>query len=458
MFTAPRLVAGAVTLVALYIAAVPSVVGMDPAVAGAAALCLAAVAFWGSGALPEHVTAFGFFLVAMLLQIAPPGVVFAGFASNAWWLVVGGLVIGVAVKRTGLGDWLAHYLVGALGRGYLGLISGIVLVGVVLSFLMPSTMGRALIAVPVVMAMADRFGFAPGSRGRNGMVLAMVVGTFMPSAAILPANVANMVLAGAAETIHGVTFTYGSYFFLHFPVIGFLKAVLVVLVTWAMFRDTPADAEHGGEARPPLTAMGRKVGVILVGALVMWATDEWHGINPAWVAVAAALLCLLPGFGPVNGEAFNKEMNVGPMFYVAGVLGMGAVLATQGVADYLGDVFLAVVPLDPATPFWNYLLLSVFTSVLGLGTTVPGIPAVMTPLAGDIAAASGFSLMAVLMVIVVGFSNVILPYQLPPLVVSMQLAEIRVRDGARLTLAVTGISLVLFTPLNYLWWRVVGIL
>jgi len=453
-----HLVALGVLAVALSIALWPAVFGLSPVSGRAAGLCLGAIGLWGTGAVPEFLTAFLFFLVGMLFAVAPSSVIFAGFSSTAWWLVVGGLVIGVAVKQTGVGDWLAAHLVGMIGSGFLGLIAGVVLVGVVMAFLMPSTMGRVMIIIPIVLAMADRYGFAPGSRGRDGMVLAMVLGTFVPSSAILPANVANMVLSGAAETIYGISLTYGSYLLLHFPVVGVLKALSIVVVTWALFRDRPTESRDQQEPAPKLSPAGRRVGWLLIVALLLWASDEWHGVNPAWIAVGAAVACLFPGIGVIRPDDFNKGMNAGSMFYVAGVLGMGAVLATQGVADALGSAFLDVLPLETEQPFWNFMLLSTSSALLGLGTAVPGIPAVMAPLAADFADATGFPLVSVLMLIVVGFSTLILPYQLPPMVVAMQLAEVRLRDAARLTLAVALIGIVVLAPLNYLWWRFLGYL
>jgi di/tricarboxylate transporter len=55
-----------------------------------------------------------FFLLATLLSIAPPSVVFSGFQSSAFWLVFGGLVIGVALDSTGLGARIATRVAGQL--------------------------------------------------------------------------------------------------------------------------------------------------------------------------------------------------------------------------------------------------------------------------------------------------------------------------------------------------------
>ena len=177
----------------------------------ACALVVFAIGFWATGVLPEYLTALIFILMAMISKVAPAAVVFSGFHSSALWLVFGGLVLAVVVKRTGLGQRLAHWLLGFLGTSYFGVISGIVLVAMFVAFFMPSTTGRVVLLVPVVLAMAERLGFPEGSPGRNGMVMAATLGCFVPSCAVLPANVPNMVLAGASESLYDLTFSYGNY-------------------------------------------------------------------------------------------------------------------------------------------------------------------------------------------------------------------------------------------------------
>ena len=69
------------------------------------------------------------------------------------------------------------------------IIGGIVLLPMVACFFVPSTTGRVMLFVPVVVAMAERLGFSENSPGRKGMITAATLGCFAPSCAVLPANV-----------------------------------------------------------------------------------------------------------------------------------------------------------------------------------------------------------------------------------------------------------------------------
>lgn len=445
----------ALAAVALLLAA-PGL-GLDPVAARAGAVVLVTLALWVTGALPEPVTAVAFFLLCVLLAVAPPGVVFSGFASTAFWLVFGGLLIGMSVKRTGLGERLAHALVSRIGGSYLALCAGISLVAMVLGFLMPSSMGRLVLLLPVVLSLADHLGLQPGGRGRTGLVLLTGTLSFMPTAAIFPAVVPNMVMAGAAETLYGVSFQYFPWLVAHLPTTGLVKLGLMIGLIWVLFREVPRrppPVEHPG----PLSADERRLAVILAGALSLWATDGIHGVSPAWIALGAGLLCMMPPRPLVPMPLFNEKFNHGTLLHLAGLLGLGAVVADSGLGTAAGQWLMGALPLSEESPGLSFAAIALLNMLLGVVTTVPGVPAVMTPLSDALAQASGFPVLTVLYIQVVGYSTMLLPYQVPPMVVAMQMGGVTLRQGAVYTLTLAALSVAVAWPLTYVWWTVLGVL
>ena len=199
------------------------------------ALVVFTLGFWATAALPEYMTALIFFLIAAVSELASPSIIFSGFHSGAFWLVLGGLIIGLAVKDTGLGDRLAGWLLSLVSDSYVTVTCAIVLLAMVFAFVMPSTMGRVLLMIPIVSAIAARLGFSKDSRGRAGLIIAATLACFAPSCAVLPANVPNMVLAGASESLFGIKFAYSHYLKLHYLVIGIGKGLTIVLLSVVLF-------------------------------------------------------------------------------------------------------------------------------------------------------------------------------------------------------------------------------
>jgi anion transporter len=450
--------AGAIAALALALYLWPQAVGLAPALAPTAALVLLALGFWATGALPFHLSALLLFVIATVLGIAPPRVVFAGFASSALWLVFGGLVIGAAVQTTGLGRRLARLLVRHLHGSYRRIVYGTVALGIGLGFLVPAAMGRIMIMVPIFVALVRELGLGRGSRGRTGILLAVSFGTILPSFGILPANLPNMVLLGVGETLYDVRLTYTAFLLLHLPIIGLLYALLLAELICRLFPDqTPARAMTA-EALPPWSSAEHRLLAILVLALILWATDSLHGVSPGWVALGAAVACMMPGLGVLDVRTFETGTSFGAFFYVAGLLGMVGMIDASGLAAALAETAGRWLPVAPDAPAWNFGVLTLTASLMALVTTQPGVPAVLGPLAGPIAEATGLPLVSVLMTQVLGFAAILLPYASAPMMVAVQLAGVGLGAATRLSLLLGSLTLVLLVPVAYLWWRWLGYL
>lgn len=450
----PLLGAGVVVCaVALYFAPPPA--GLTSAAMHSAALVLFTVGFWAVGALPEHLTGLLFFLIAMVLAIAPAQVVFSGFESATLWLVLGGLIMAEAVNRTGLAQRLAVLIFDRHSDSYRHLVLAVVLASIALAFVMPATVGRVLLLLPIVIAAAERAGFPYGSAGYDGLCLAALMSAYQCGTGILPANAPNLILAGAAETLYGVPIHYAEYLWVQFPVMGLAKGALIVLFTWWLF---PATARRAAEARalPPMSAEQRRLALILAVALLLWATDFVHGIKAGWVALGAAIACVLPRVGVMSYAAFN-EVRFGAFFYVAATLGVGVLTQKSGLSAALGQAVDSALALERGADFTNFMSLSLFTTMAGLFTTNPAQPAVLAPLAQGFADATGWPLKAALYTLAVGFSTMLLPYQVPPVVVGMQVGALRLGSVLRLSVPLALVSLVTLLPLQYWWWRIAGL-
>lgn len=418
---------------------------------GLLVLCMG---LWATGFVSEIATALMFFALAMLLKLAPADVVFSGFASSAFWLVTSGMVVGLAMHRTGLGARLARMLVARLPQNYPGFVAGIVAFSFALAFVMPSNLGRIALMVPVLMAVCDAFGLTSGRPGRTGALLAFGIATPMLSAAILPANVPNLVMTGTAETLYGLHFAYMPYLLLHTPVLALVKGALLTACAVWLFPDRLA-ARPAPETLPPLSGDERRLAVILVVMLALWMSDTLHHLPPAWVGLAAAVICLMPCIGVLPGDAF-AQVPLRTTFYVAALFGLTATVNHTGLGKVLGQALLAVAPLQPGAAAQNFATLTGIATGFLFVVTANGAPALYTALAGDLARASGLDIMQVLMIQVVGYSTLLLPYQAPPIIMTMALAGISLADATRLTLATGLVSLAVATPLAFVWFRATG--
>lgn len=425
------------------------------------AVVLITLACWSTAILPPFLTGLIFFALVAIFQLVETSILFSGFASKAVWLIISGFIIGSAISSSGLDKRLASVIAPHLTLSYSRLIFGLVISASLLGFIMPSSVGRTIVLIPVGMALAEQAGFAQGSNGRQGIAVALAIACNMPSFAILPANIPNMIFAGASENLFDVHFGYMEYLILHFPILGVIKALVVITLVLLIFPDKILSNRNDNSfrldgSRDVNTKSQKKVAWILGITLLFWVTDSIHGVSPAWIGLTAAIILLLPKWGVVEPKSFNRSVDFGTVIFVAAALGLGALVNTSGLGESMGQVFSHLLPASTENSFLSFMSLSLISTFTGLVTTTPGIPTVLSPMAADFAQQTGFTLPAVLMTQVIGFSTVIFPYQVAPLIIAMQLSKESLSSLLKVTLPLTAITIIVLMPLDYLWWSLLG--
>ncbi len=413
------------------------------------------ILLWASARLPEYLTALLFFAAATLFNIAPASTIFSGFASSAFWLVLSGFVLGAAIRKVGLAQRWANYLVVPLSQSWPRMVVGTLVLTYLLALVMPSNMGRIALLMPVVLALGERAGIKAGSRGSIGLALAVGFGTFQLSASILPANVPNLVLSGAAENAYQIHLQWLPWWLLHMPVVGIGKGMVLAAAILFLFRAQPQPVRHRDQLEPLSRSEWRLMGLLAI-TLLLWMTDSLHGLPAAWVGLAAACICLLPRIGFLSGDDFVSGVNFRTCIYIAGILGVATVVVDSGLGRLIANLLLSVLPLQDHASFGNFAVLNSLVSLLNFVLTANGVPAMVTPIAQELATASGFSLMSVVMMQVFAYATPLLPYQASPVVVAMGLGNVPAKAGLQLCVLVFIFSVLLLLPLDYLWFRLLG--
>lgn len=409
------------------------------------------VFLWASTWLPEWLTALLFLSVCCICQLAPVDIVLSGFTSSSAWLVVSGIIISASIVHTGPGDNMGHIISPAFQGACKRAITISVLFGLLASFVMPSAMNRIVLLIPVLDSIAKKSGYQAGDKGYKGILLGGISGTFLPATAILPANVPNNILAGLTESLYGIKLTYTGYFALHFPVPGALKTLLIILVVTLAYNDKPTRQIVAENIR--MTSRQRKLGFILLLAMVLWLTEPWHHISTAWVSMLIAIMCLFPGFALLPEKPLQK-INLSSFFYVSGIVSLGAVAYHSGVASYIADYLFSVLPVQPANFTVNFFTLSALAALMGLIVTMPGIPGILTPMAVSVSQMTLLPVQAIYMFQVLGFSTVFFVYQAPPLIMAVQAGNIRASEISKICFIIAVISVLLLWPLDLLWWKI----
>ena len=448
-----KIIAAIAVIVATIVLIMPTPSGFDPKLVKAGAVLFAAVAVYASHALPDHFTSLSFMLMAVILGVAPANIAFSGFMTSAVWMLFGGLFIGLAIQHTGLTDRIGRIGTRLGNLSYVKVLTLVTFASLSLGFFMPASISRVIILVPIAFAIASALGFKEGRPGRTGIAMAAGMGTFIPGSGILPANLPNVVMSGSSEAIYKLPYTYGEFLLWHFPVNGFLKAILLIWVLAWMYPDKLDDKVHISSDVEPGTANQRLLTFILAATMCLWATDFIHRVAPGHISLLASLIIMLPILKLVPDDALQKHINLTSFFYVAGILSVGAVVQHVGFGSIIATFLIEITNPQPGQTFLNFVTLSMLSMILCVFTTSPGAPVVLAPMAQNLSLAVGMPLFTVLNTMTHGVSTILFPYIGPPFVIAIALTNTPVRQGLKLCFVMAGISIFLLMPLTYFWWQ-----
>ena len=413
-----------------------------------------AIALFATRLLPEVVTALGCFLAFLMVDAAPNAVIFSGFTSGGFWLLFAGLIVGTAISVTGLGRQFALRIFQKTGDSYIKAALLLALSGLGLGLLVPATMPRIIILMPVALSLSNTMGYEIGSRGHVGLTVTGAIATLLPTYAILTANLPTIIHFGAFETLYDIKPSYARYFIEQAPANAVRFIVLLVLML--PFAAARSDTKSVLDAPMPFTYTQRKLLILLGSAILFWALDTFHGISPAWVALSLATVLLIPGFGILDSNVMKTKIDVSPAFFIAAVFAISAVAQHTGLGTVVADRLIPVLRLGDGSDLRDLYSVFGLSTVLSHLTTSPAAPAILAPLAGAIAAETGWSIETIAMAQVLGISTPLLPYQAPPLIIAMALAKIPMIALLRVCLLLAMAVAVIGVPITYFWWSYLG--
>ncbi|MBF9037384.1 hypothetical protein LSUCC0246_02520 [Rhodobacterales bacterium LSUCC0246] len=419
----------------------------------AAGFGVGSLGLFSTRATPEIVTAFGIFLVALALGIVPAEKVFSGFVSGGFWLLVSGIILGTAITSTGLADEVSKRLILYTGQSYPKALIAVAICGMVLGFLVPSTMPRIVVIIPIALALASRFGLDEGAKGTIGLIATSALATLLPTYTILTANLPTIVHVGAIDQVYGIHTTYSEYFIYQLPVNILRLGVIVMYMLW-FTKDVRPSVKYFDLSSSKLTKKQLHLLIILVCAISFWATDFIHHIPPAWISLVAATVVIWPRFGMLSSTAMKEKIDLTPAIFLASIITVVTVATEAGLDHLVSDFILRILPDQ------NGGLAAIF-SVFGVSfvlshlTTAPAAPAVLVPLAQNLSEATGLSMNTTLMTQIIGISTPAIPYQAPPLIIAMSLSKVPNLVFLKICMLLSLVVMMFGLPITYAWWSII---
>jgi len=304
---------------------------------------LAAVFLWIATPLNDTYVALGAALALVLTGVIDRTEFTGTLGTNLIWLLIGAFVIAAAINETGLMTKFAAWVV-VRAHTPRQLVHLLTLALLISAFAVPSTSGRAALALPVFVALATML----AERRRLVVCLALLFPTvilFSAIASLLGAG-AHLVMVEILQESVNQSFTFDQWLVLGLPlaVVWSHLAAEAILLMFTDAEDRRSRISVQASAWPsegptspdsPLTAPQRRVLLLLVAVIIGWLTEPLHHMHPAIIALVGALIAVAPRMGTTTWPKAVKTVPWSLLIFMAATLALATAISRSGAAAWL---------------------------------------------------------------------------------------------------------------------------
>lgn len=271
----------------------------------------------------------------------------SGFTSSAWLLVLCAFFIVAAVQITGLGERIGLIILKIMGSKPKRVCIGIMIAAGVLNMFIPGGMPVAALLTSIMVGIVAGYGLDMKSNTVKAFFLTIALSTLVGNVFILTGGAPAIQTAKFINDGFGYQMKYLEYMMYGLP----LALIMYVLTYFIITKVFPPEIEElpgGGKyvrdklaEIGPLSAPERKLLIILLLTIAMWATGGYlHDINMSSVALVSIIAMLFPGMGMGTFKEMSVKVAWGTMMFFGAAISMGTGLLNTGAAEYIAKKVL----------------------------------------------------------------------------------------------------------------------
>ncbi len=423
-------------------------------------------------------------LMAFLLGVSPDvanpkvvmgtskalGIALGGFANTAFALVGGALFIAAAMMKTGLDKRIALVVLSKIGAKTNRVLAGVIFVGFILSFFVPSTTARVSCLVPIVMGIIMAFGVNLKSRFAGVMMIATAQADSIWNVGIKTAAAQNMIAVGFIEKQLGINITWLDWFIAAAPFAIIMSVALYFVLMKVMPPET--DEIEGGQATiakaladmGPMTVDEKKMLAISLALLFFWSTEKIvHPFDTSSTTIAAIALMLLPGVGVMSWKEAQPKVPWGTLVLFGVGISLGSALLSTKAAAWIAKIVVATFGLQTMPALTIIAVLAAFLIIIHLGfASATALASAMIPIIISIlqsVTTPGINVVGMTMILqyVVSF-GFILPVNAPQNMVAYGTDTFEVKDFIRTGIPLTIIAYLTILLMSATYWQWMNVL
>lgn len=394
----------------------------------------------------------------------------SGFSSPALALVGAALFIAAAMMKTGLDRRIALFILSKIGARTNRVLAGVIIVGFVLSFFVPSTTARVSCMVPIVLGIISAFGVPLKSRFSAVMMIAIAQADSIWNVGIKTAAAQNMIAIGFIEKQLGTTVSWLDWFIAAAP----FAIIMSVILYFVLLKLIPPEMDEvpGGQKTiakelaklGPMRSEEKKLMFISVILLFLWSTEKiLHPFDTSSTTLAAITLMLLPGIGIMSWKEAQSRIGWGTLVLFGVSISLGSTILSAKAADWIAHVIVNTFNLYDTTAFFIIAILALFLIIIHMGfASATALAAAMIPIIISVlqGASEHNALNVVGMTVILQYVicfGFILPVNAPQNMVAFSTGAFAAKDFIKTGIPLTIIAYGTILLLSATYWKFLGL-
>ena len=289
------------------------------------AIFAATVTMWVFELVDEYIPGLFAVLVTLALSLAPPKIVLGGFASDGFFMAMSILGLGTVVVLSGLSFRFLLWLLRYLPNNVVGHNFGIMLTGLLLTPIVPSINGRAVLVAPFLIDMVETLKFEFKGKAATRLAITAFTGATLLSACFMTSRSVNYVIFGLLSPQQQEHF---QWLYWAFAAAGAAAAMLLVYCVSLLlvFPSSEVSKLSKAQVDVQLTLLGKiknREWAAIAGVLIFAVgvvTVSIHTVKPPWIGMAILFVLLM--FGSLSKIEFREKTDWPSLVYLGTLVGI----------------------------------------------------------------------------------------------------------------------------------------
>ncbi|KJU82618.1 sodium:sulfate symporter family protein [Candidatus Magnetobacterium bavaricum] len=294
----------------------------------------ATIGMWVFKLVDEFVPGIFAALATLCLGIAPPDVILSGFVSEGFFMAMSVLGLASVLITSGLSYRIILMIMLALPKTQFGINIGLMLLGSMLTPIIPTANGRIALLSQFYNDMVETTHMEHKNTAATKLAVSTFAGATMFSAIFLTSKSVNFVVLGMMPLQIQEHFQWMAWF-LAGSVTGVIILILYSIILSLMYKNNEHVTLSNSQIKKQLELLGRlsfqewAALTGLIAFLIGILTYSLHKIQPPWLAMSILYALLI--FGTLSKKEFKEKIDWPFLIYLATVVGIISTMKGVGL-------------------------------------------------------------------------------------------------------------------------------